>query len=144
MHSFLYFLNGIIFFRHCQISKMFLFFILGSYFVSLYVRDSLEWRNQNCCRFQARNDNKPCTFLSKYLIYKGESIFVCMYVRRPASGPTQPITPKFGMGSSFYLGLAPSQGATQNVGPQPRPQPHPLLLISSLDQFALEYFTIVL
>ncbi len=25
MHIFLYFLNGIIFFRHCQISKMFLF-----------------------------------------------------------------------------------------------------------------------
>jgi hypothetical protein len=82
MHIFLYFLNGIIFFRHCQISKVFLFFILASFFVSLYIRDSLEWRNQNCCRFQARNDIKQFTFLSKYLIYKGESMFVCMYVRR--------------------------------------------------------------
>ncbi len=35
---------------------------------------------------------------------------VCMYVRRPAAGPTQAITPKFGMGSSFHLGSAPSQG----------------------------------
>ncbi len=28
------------------------------------------------------------------------------------------IIPKFGMGSSFHPGSAPSQGATQNVGPQ--------------------------
>jgi hypothetical protein len=43
---------------------------------------------------------------------------VCMYVRRPAAGHTQPSTLKFGMGSSFHPGSAPSQGATQNVGPQ--------------------------
>ncbi len=45
-------------------------------------------------------------------------VCVCMCVRRPAAGPTQAITPKFGMGSSFHPGLAPSQGATQNVSPQ--------------------------
>ncbi len=45
-------------------------------------------------------------------------IYVCVYVRRPAAGPTQAITPKFGMGSSFHLGSAPSQGATQNVDPR--------------------------
>ncbi len=43
---------------------------------------------------------------------------VCVYVRRPAAGPTQAITLKFGVGSSFHPGSAPSQGATQNVGPQ--------------------------
>ncbi len=43
---------------------------------------------------------------------------VCVYVRRPAARPTQAITPKFGVGSSFHLGSAPSQGATQNVAPQ--------------------------
>jgi hypothetical protein len=43
---------------------------------------------------------------------------VCVYVRRPAAGPTQAVTPKFGVGSSFHPGSAPSQGATQNVGPQ--------------------------
>ncbi len=42
-------------------------------------------------------------------------VHVCVYVRRPAAGPTQHITPKFGMGSFFHLGLAPSKGATQNV-----------------------------
>jgi hypothetical protein len=41
-----------------------------------------------------------------------------MCVRRPAAGHTQAITPKFGMGSSFHPGLAPSQGATPNVGPR--------------------------
>jgi hypothetical protein len=41
------------------------------------------------------------------LIYKGESVCVCMYVRRPAAGPTQAITPKFGVGSSFHPGSAP-------------------------------------
>jgi len=38
----------------------------------------------------------------------------------------RPITPKFGVGSSFHPGSEPSQGATQNVGPWPCPQPHPL------------------
>ncbi len=42
---------------------------------------------------------------------------VCVCVRRPAAGPTQAITPKFGMGSSFHPGSAPSQGATPNVDP---------------------------
>ena len=45
-------------------------------------------------------------------------MYVCVYVRRPAAKPTQPITPKFGVGSSFHPGSAPSQGATQNFGPQ--------------------------
>jgi hypothetical protein len=75
-------------------------------------------------------------------------MYVCVYVRRPAAGPTQPITPKFGMGSSFHPGSAPSQGATRNVDPrprpQPRPQPRPLLLLSSLDHSARDYFTISL
>ncbi len=43
---------------------------------------------------------------------------VCVRVRRPAAGPTQAIIPKFGRGSSFHPGSAPSQGAAQNVGPQ--------------------------
>ncbi len=43
-------------------------------------------------------------------------VFMC--VRRPAAGPTQAITPKFGVGSSFHNVSAPSQGATQNVSPQ--------------------------
>ncbi len=71
-----------------------------------------------------------------------------MYVRRPDAGPTQAITPKFGVGSSFHPGSAPSQVATQNDDPRPRPQarprPHPLLLFSSLDHSAQDYFTIVL
>jgi hypothetical protein len=41
-----------------------------------------------------------------------------VWVRRPAAGLTQAITPKFGIGSSFHPGSAPSQGATQIVGPQ--------------------------
>jgi hypothetical protein len=45
-------------------------------------------------------------------------MYVCVYVRRPAAEPTQAITPKFGVGSSFHPGSAPSQGATQNVGPR--------------------------
>ena len=43
---------------------------------------------------------------------------VCVYVRRPAAGPTQSITSKFGMGSSFHPCSAPSHGATPNVGPR--------------------------
>ncbi len=69
---------------------------------------------------------------------------VRVYIRSPAVGPTQPITPKFGMGSSFHPGLAPSQGATQNAGPRPHPWARQLLLLSSLDQSAWDYFTIVL
>jgi hypothetical protein len=42
---------------------------------------------------------------------------VCVYVRQPAAGPTLPITPKFGVGSSFHPGSAPSQGPTPNVDP---------------------------
>ena len=49
------------------------------------------------------------------------SVCVCVYVRRPAAGPTQPITLKFGMGSSFHPGSAPSQGATPNVDPRGYP-----------------------
>ncbi len=45
-------------------------------------------------------------------------MYVCVYVRRPAAGPTQPISPKFGVGSSFHPGSAPSQGATPNVDPR--------------------------
>ncbi len=45
-------------------------------------------------------------------------VCVCVCVRRPAAGPTQAIAPKFGMDSSFHPGSAPSQGATQTVGPQ--------------------------
>ncbi len=55
-------------------------------------------------------------------------------------GPKHTITPKFGMDSSFHPGSAPSQGVTQNVGPRPRP----LLLLSSLDLSARDYFTIAL
>ncbi len=65
---------------------------------------------------------------------------VCMYIRRPAAGPTQAITPKFGMGSSFHPGLEPSKGATPNVDPWPRP----LSLLISLNQSARDYFTIAL
>jgi hypothetical protein len=50
-------------------------------------------------------------------MYVPVCVCVCVYVRRPAAGPTQAITPKFGMGSSFHLGSAPSQGATPNVDP---------------------------
>jgi hypothetical protein len=45
-------------------------------------------------------------------------VCVSMCVRRTAAGTTQAITPKFGMGSSFHPGSAPSQGATQNVDPR--------------------------
>ncbi len=65
---------------------------------------------------------------------------VCMCVWQPTGGPTQSITPKFGMGSSFHLASAPSLGATKNV----KPQPCPLLLLNSLDQSAQYYFTVVL
>jgi hypothetical protein len=55
------------------------------------------------------------------------------------------------VGSSFQPGSAPSQGATLNVdtGPAHAPPPTatptacPLLLLSSLDQSARDYFTIV-
>ncbi len=53
-------------------------------------------------------------------------VCVCVCVRRPAARPTQPITPKFGMGSSFHLGSAPSQGATQNVDPWGTPYSDPV------------------
>ncbi len=45
-------------------------------------------------------------------------VCVGMCVRRPATEPTQAITPKFGMGSSFHPGSAPSQVATPNVDPR--------------------------
>jgi hypothetical protein len=35
-------------------------------------------------------------------------VCACVCVRRPAAGPTQAITPKFGVGSSFHPGSAPS------------------------------------
>ncbi len=57
-------------------------------------------------------------FSFQNLLYKDESVYVRVYVRRPAAGSTQAITPKFGVGSSFHPGSTPSQGATQNVGPQ--------------------------
>jgi hypothetical protein len=44
-----------------------------------------------------------------------------MCVRQPAAGPSQAIIPKFGVGSSFYRGSVPSQGATLNAGPRPHP-----------------------
>jgi hypothetical protein len=69
---------------------------------------------------------------------------VCVYVRRPAAKLTQPVTLKFGVGSSFHLGSEPSQRTTQNVGPRPRPRPCLLLLLSSLDQSARVYLTNVL
>ncbi len=37
-------------------------------------------------------------------------VCVCVCVQRPAAGPTQAITPKFGVDSSFHPGSAPSQG----------------------------------
>ncbi len=46
-------------------------------------------------------------------------VCLCMYVRRPAAGPTQAITPKFGVGSSFHPGLKPSQGRPQMLTPGP-------------------------
>jgi hypothetical protein len=55
------------------------------------------------------------------LLYKDESVCVCVYVRRPAAGPTQPITLKFGMGSSFHPRSVPSQKATPNVDPRGYP-----------------------
>ncbi len=51
---------------------------------------------------------------------------VCVYVRRPAAGPTQAIIPKFGVGSSFHPGSAPSQGATQNIDPRGNPYSDPV------------------
>ncbi len=45
-------------------------------------------------------------------------VYVCVHVRRPATGPTQSITLKFGMGSSFHPGSEPSLGATPNLDPR--------------------------
>ncbi len=53
-------------------------------------------------------------------------VCVCVCVRRPAAGPTQPITLKFGMGSSFHPGSALSQGATPNVYPWGTPCSDPI------------------
>jgi hypothetical protein len=39
---------------------------------------------------------------------------VCIYVQWPAAGPTQPISPKFGVGSWFHPDSTRSQGATPN------------------------------
>ena len=43
---------------------------------------------------------------------------VCVYVRRPAAGPTQAITLKFGVGSSFHPGSAPSPGQPKMLAPR--------------------------
>ncbi len=71
-----------------------------------------------------------------------------MCVWRPAAGPTQAINRKFGVGSSFHSGSAPSWGATPKCWPPAPPTgpptAHPLLLLSSLDESAQDYFTIVL
>ena len=37
-------------------------------------------------------------------------VCVCVCVQRPAAGPTQAITLKFGVDSSFHPGSAPSRG----------------------------------
>ena len=46
--------------------------------------------------------------LDIYYIKMKVCMCVCVYVRRPAAGPTQTITQKFGVGSSFHPGLTPS------------------------------------
>jgi hypothetical protein len=61
-----------------------------------------------------------------YYIKMKVCMCVCMYVRRPAAGPTQPITPKFGVGSSFHPGSTPSQGATPSVDPRGAPYSDPV------------------
>jgi hypothetical protein len=91
-------------------------------------------------------------------------VYVCVYIHKP-----QAITPKFGMGSSFHTGSAPSQGATTLTnggvyfenwawaskqklllgvglymykylwGAHPNPKP-----AGSLDQSARDYFTMKL
>ncbi len=48
-------------------------------------------------------------------------MYVCMCV---CARPTLAITPKFGVGSSFYPGSAPSQGATPNGYPLLWPLPN--------------------
>ncbi len=53
-------------------------------------------------------------------------MYVCVYVRRPAAGPTQPITLKFGVGSSFHPGSAPSQGRPQMLTPGGTPYSDPV------------------
>ncbi len=76
----------------------------------------------NCLIFLMNSFNvKSCCV--PYLLYKDESVCVCVCVnvRRPAAGPTQAITPKFGVGSSFHPGSAPSQGETPNVHPRGYP-----------------------
>ncbi len=58
-----------------------------------------------------------------------ECVCVCVCVcvcPAPAARPTQAITPKFGMGSSFHPGSAPSQGATSNVDPWGTPYSDPV------------------
>jgi hypothetical protein len=112
-----------------------------------------------------------CTFLKAsnnqiYYIKMKVCVCVCMCVRRPAAGPTQAITPKFGMGSSFHPGSAPSRGGDPKCWPQAPPTAHPrpahgpptarprpahgpptarpLFLLSFLDQSARDYFTIIL
>jgi hypothetical protein len=63
------------------------------------------------CQFFAAKRKKKDHYLHSingYLLYKDET----------AAGPTQPSTLKIGVGSSFQLGLAPSQGETPNVGPR--------------------------
>ena len=71
-----------------------------------------------------------CTFLKAsnnqiYYIKMKVCVCVCMCVRRPAAGPTQAITPKFGMGSSFHPGSAPSRGGDPKCWPQAPPTAHP-------------------
>ena len=83
------------------------------YLASILFTSSLS----NAQTFEIQS-NRNWTLKSSSNISRWKCVCVCMYVRRPAAGPTQPITPKFGMGSSFHPGSAPSQGATQNVGPQ--------------------------
>jgi hypothetical protein len=71
--------------------------------------------------FVLKSINQRLEFLQNISIYNIKMkvcVYVCVYVRRPAAGPTQAITSKFGMGSSFHPGSAPSQGATLNVNPQ--------------------------
>ncbi len=61
-----------------------------------------------------------------YYIKMKVCVCVCMCVRQPAAGPTQAITSKFGMGSSFHPGSAPSQGATPDVDPWGTPYSDPI------------------
>ncbi len=51
---------------------------------------------------------------------------VCVYVQRPAAGPTQPSNLKFGVGSSFHPGSAPSQGQPQMLTHRDTPYSDPV------------------